>query len=303
MIDVCLAGTGAMMPLPGRWLSSLILRTGPHSVVFDCGEGTQIALRSLGCGLRSIDAICISHFHADHVSGLVGMLLMLANSDRTEPVTLFGPPGLLAVVEGQRRIAPFLPFELLCEELAPGAQFRVADWHGSCAAGVHHVPCLAYRLDLPRRPAFLPERAKALGLPVELWGPLQHGTPVEWGGRVVRPEEVLGPPRRGISIAYVTDTRPTPPIAVLVAGVDLLVCEGTFGDPAEQARAVETGHMTFAEAAELAKKAGVRRLWLTHFSPAMPRPREYAAEAQRRFPNVTIGWDGLCTTLSYEDSP
>src|SRR3990172_6689929 len=212
MIDVCLLGTGAMMPLPGRWLSSLVLRTGPHSVLFDCGEGTQIALRSLGWGLRTIGAICISHFHADHVSGLVGMLLMLANSDRTEPVTLFGPPGLLAVVDGQRRIAPVLPYELICEELAPGAQFRVADWYGSCAAGVHHVPCLAYRLDLPRHPAFLPERAKALGLPVELWGPLQHGTPVEWGGRVVRPEEVLGPPRRGISIAYVTDTRPVPSI-------------------------------------------------------------------------------------------
>src|SRR3990172_3744008 len=143
MIDVCLLGTGAMMPLPGRWLSSLVVRTGPHSVVFDCGEGTQIALRALGWGLRSIDAICISHFHADHVSGLAGMLLMLATAARTEPVTLFGPPGLRAVVEGQRRIAPFLPFELICEELAPGAEFRIADWYGSCAARLPHPPALS----------------------------------------------------------------------------------------------------------------------------------------------------------------
>ena len=300
MIEVCLVGTGGMMPLPGRWLSSLAVRTGGQGVLFDCGEGTQIALREAGWGFRAIDALCFSHLHADHVGGVVGVLFTLANSGREEAIDLYGPPGLAKVVAGQRLIAPWLPFEVRCHELAAGDAFQVGEFHGYCAWGRHKVPCLAYRLDLPRRPRFDPERARQLGVPVELWERLQDGQSVGWEGRIAQPQDVLGPPRRGLSVAYMTDTRPSPDLVSLAAEVDLLVCGATFGDPADQPRALDTDHMTFTEAAEMAKQAGARRLWLTHFSPAMPHPEEYLELAQSVFPATVLGHDGMPGILRFE---
>ena len=302
MIDVALPGTGGMMPLPGRWLSCLAVRSGGHGILFDCGEGTQIALKAIGWGFKDVDALAISHLHADHVSGLVGILLMLANSGRAEPLRIHGPPGLSAVVAGQRLLARYLPYQAEVVELWPGEGFSVGDLRGTLALGEHGgARCYAYRLDLPRRPRFDPDRARALGLPVGTWRVLQGGEPVEHGGRTVRPEDVLGPPRRGLSLAYATDTRPIERIAELARDVDLLVSEATFGDPADAARAVETGHMTFAEAGELARRAGARQLLLTHFSPALVDPLAWREEAASRFANVTIGSDGYRTTLRFPE--
>src|SRR5450756_1155205 len=171
MIEVALPGTGGMMPLPSRWLSCLAVRSGGHGLLFDCGEGTQIALKAIGWGFKSIDAIVISHLHADHVSGLVGILLMIGNSGRSETLTIYGPPGLSAVVAGQRLIARSLPYEARVVALWPGEGFAVGE-HGGAR-------CYAYRLDLPRRPRFDADRALALGLPVEAWRLLQAGRPVE----------------------------------------------------------------------------------------------------------------------------
>jgi ribonuclease Z len=289
-----------MMPLPGRWLSCLAVRSGGHGVLFDCGEGTQIALKAINWGFRDIDALCISHLHADHISGLVGMLLMFANSGRGEPLLIYGPPGLSAVVAGQRLLARYLPYDVQVVELFPGEEFAVGELAARCAPADHRGPCLAFRLDLPRRPRFIPERAQALGLPVQTWRLLQAGEPVEWGGRTVQPEEVLGPSRRGLSVVYATDTRPVESIARLAAGAELLVCEATFGDPADQPRAVETGHMTFAEAGRLARDCGARRLVLTHFSPALQNPEAWRPEAARYFPDVVVGHDGLRLVLGFE---
>src|SRR5512146_2160976 len=222
MIDVALPGTGGMMPLPGRWLSCLAVRSGGRGLLFDCGEGTQVALKAIGWGFKDVDVLAISHLHADHISGLVGILLMLGNSGRLEPLRIFGPPGLSAVVAGQRLLARYLTYRAEVVELWPGEEFAVGDLRATLAIGEHGgARCYAYRLDLPRRPRFDPERARALGLPVAAWRVLQSGEPVEHGGRLVRPEEVLGPPRRGLSLAYVTDTRPTERIAALAGGVDL----------------------------------------------------------------------------------
>lgn len=301
LIDVALPGTGGMMPLPNRWLSCLAVRSGGRGLLFDCGEGTQIALKAINWGFRDVDAICVSHLHADHVSGLAGMLLMLGNSGRTEPLSIYGPPGLSAVVAGQRQIARYLPYAADVVELWPGEAFTAGSLQGRCALGEHRAPCLAYRLDLPRRPRFSPERATALGLPVETWRALQDGRAIEWAGRTVLPEEVLGPQRRGLSLAYVTDTRPVDAIVALARDVDLLVSEATFGDPADQPRAVETGHMTFAEAARLARDCGARRLILTHFSPALADPARFRDEAARLFPDVIVGHDGLQLTLRFEE--
>jgi ribonuclease Z len=295
MLDLALVGTGGMMPLPNRWLSSSLIRSGGHLVLFDCGEGTQISLRSLGWGIKDIDLILISHMHGDHVAGLPGLLLTLCNSRRLEPVHIVGPPGLIPVVTGLSVIAPYLPFEVRCRELESGAFFSQHDLQIRCLAGDHRVACLAYRIDLPRAPRFRPERARALGVPMPDWKRLQRGETV--GG--VRPEDVLGPPRAGVSIGLVTDTRPTPVLAELVSGVDLLVSEATFGDDADQPRAVERKHMTFREAAELALAAGVRRLLLTHFSPSVAQPEDYASNAREVFANTTIGRDHYSVTLRF----
>src|SRR3954449_10188973 len=150
MLDLALVGTGGTMPLPGRWLSSVLIRYAQHLILFDCGEGTQVSLRSLGWGIKDIDLILISHVHGDHVAGLPGLLLTLGNSGRTEPVDIVGPPGLIDVVTGLCVIAPHLPFEVRCRELESGASFPLHDLQIRCTEGDHRVPCLAYRIDLPR---------------------------------------------------------------------------------------------------------------------------------------------------------
>jgi len=302
VIDLLLLGTGGMLPLPGRWLSCLLARCRGELVLFDCGEGTQIPWRSHGWGFRRLGAICLSHLHADHVAGLPGLLHALANAGRTEPVELYGPDGTARVVAGPRTIAPLLPFALRETELAGGEPLPLpGGLTGTTAPGEHGLPSLAYRVGADRARRFSPERARTLGVPLALWRPLQRGEPVRWPGGAATPEDVLGPPRRGVAFAYVTDTRPLPAIAELVAGVDLLVCEGTYGDPADAPKAAERGHMTFAEAAGLARAADAGALWLTHFSPALADPAAWLPQATSVFPPTTIGHSGLSATLSFPD--
>src|SRR5262245_47558789 len=222
MIEAVLLGTGGMLPLPNRWLSSLLVRVEGQLTLFDCGEGTQIACRAAGWGFRGLGAICVSHAHADHIAGLPGLLHTVANAGRVEPVSLFGPVGIADVVHGLRVIAPILPFELSVYELDGATTFSLpGGLVGSCAQGQHQLPVLAYRIDLHRDREFLPVRARDLQIPVELWHRLQTGNHVNWGGRVVFADQVLGPPRPGISLAYVTDTRPSSELSRLIAGVDL----------------------------------------------------------------------------------
>ena len=163
MIDIALLGTGGMMPLPRRWLSSLLVRVGGDVILFDCGEGTQIAWRATGWSFRRLSAICISHTHSDHIAGLPGLLHTVANTGRTEPITIFGPVGLAAVVQGLRVIAPQLPFPVEVRELTSGDTFPLPEgMRGACMAGEHALPVLAYRLDLARRRRFLADRARSL---------------------------------------------------------------------------------------------------------------------------------------------
>jgi ribonuclease Z len=295
VLDVALVGTGGMLPLPRRWLSSVLLRYGRRLILFDCGEGTQISLRALGWGIKDIDLILISHVHGDHITGLPGLLLSQGNADRTEPVRIVGPSGLRAVVDGLLVVARFLPFEVHIDELEGGECLALDDVRVIQVAGEHHVPCLAYRLDVPRGRRFLPERASALHVPVQDWKRLQRGQSV--GG--IEPQQVLGPPRRGLSVGLVTDTRPTQSIERLVRGVDVLVCEGTYGSDDDQPRAVERRHMTFREAAELASRAGVGQLVLTHFSPSVVDPQSFAQNAAEVFPRTTVGRDHFWLSLQF----
>lgn len=302
MIDVLLLGTSGMHPTAERWLSSLLVRCQGELILFDCGEGTQIPWRRAHWGFRRVAAICLSHWHADHIAGLPGILFSLANAGRTEPVSLYGPTGITPIVAGLRVIAPVLPFELRVVELADGETFPLpAGITGRALLGKHGLPSLAYRLDLARAPRFDAERTRELGIPQHLWRPLQHGQPVRWEEGEVQPADVLGPPRRGLSLAYVTDTRPLPAHVPFLADVDLLVCEGTYGDPEDGPKAAEWTHMTFAEAATLAADARAHQLWLTHFSPGLQDPNAWLGEATSRFPETTIGYSGLSTRLSFSD--
>jgi ribonuclease Z len=301
MIDLILLGTSGTIPLPGRPLSSLLARVGPEMMLFDCGEGTQVSMRKSGWGFKALSGICLSHMHADHVAGLPGLLLTVANAGRREPLDIFGPVGTKIVVAGLRVIAPRLPFEVLVHEVSSA---RDIAWGGGRLATLpvdHAIPCLAFRLDLARARRFDPARARALGVPLAEWKTLQQGQPVVLDDLTIEPDDVLGPPRRGLRLGYVTDTRPTPQMPGFLAEADMLVIEGTYGDPADAENAVENKHMLFSEAAEVGRQAAVRQIWLTHFSAKLLDPARFAGEAQRIVPATTIGYEGLTTTLRFSD--
>jgi len=300
MIDICLLGTCGMMPMPRRWLSCVLVRCGATLTLFDCGEGTQIPWKSLGWGFRQLGAICLTHMHADHVAGLPGVLFMVANAGRTEPLDIYGPPGTVYVVEGLRRIATELPFPVRMHELKSGEQFDLpAGLLGSCAAASHGVPCLAYRIELARRPIFRSEQAQALGLPVQLWSRLQRGETVEHNGQTITPAQVLGATRRGISVAFITDTRPTTALSTFARDVDLLICESMYDNPEDLPLAQAHAHMLAEEAARLAQKAGAHALILTHFSPKITDVTIAEKAAQHVFTNTRSARDGMIVTLDY----
>jgi ribonuclease Z len=293
-------GTYGMMPLPGRWLSCALLRYGSTLTLFDCGEGTQIPWKSLGWGFRQLGAICLTHMHADHVAGLPGVLFMVAHAGRTEPLDIYGPPGTAYVVEGLRRIAAELPYPVQIREMKGGEQFPLpVGLQGSCVAASHRVPCLAYRVELERKPAFQPEQAQALGLPVQLWSRLQRGETLEYNGQSIRPEQVLGPPRRGISLAFITDTRPTKALSDFAHDVDLLICESMYDNPEDLPLAHAHAHMLAEEAAGIAKAAGVHSLLLTHFSPKINDPSTAERAAKKVFANTRAARDGMVVTLEF----
>ena len=300
MLDVCLLGTAGMMPLPNRWLTSLMTRYNGNDLLIDCGEGTQIAMKEKGWSPKPIGIICFTHYHADHISGLPGLLLTMGNAERTEPVTMIGPPGLERVVNAMRVIAPELPFPIEYRELRePEEKLEINGYHITAYRVNHNVTCYGYAIEIPRAGKFDVERAKELGLPVCLWNPLQKGTQVEWEGKTYTPDMVMGPARRGIKIAYCTDSRPTERIVTNARGADLFICEGMYAEKEKLAKARQYKHMTFYEAAQMAKEAEVSELWLTHFSPSLTNPRSYMDEVRSIFPETYLGKDGKTKTLDF----
>ena len=302
MLDICLLGTGGMMPLPYRWLTSLMARYQGISILIDCGEGTQIAMKEKGWSPKPIDVICFTHFHADHISGLPGMLLTMGNAERTEPLLLIGPKGLTRVVNALRVIAPELPFEIHCRELTePEQTIAFEGFHSEAYRVNHNVICYGYNIVVERMGRFDVERANALQIPRKYWNRLQKGEIIEEDGKTFTPDMVLGAPRKGIKVTYCTDTRPTESIVRNAAGADLFICEGMYGEPDKVQKAREYKHMTFYEAADLAFRAGVRELWLTHYSPSLIRPEDYMQEVRKIFPNAVAAKDGRSVDLLFED--
>ena len=302
MLDVCLLGCGGMMPLPYRWLTALMTRFNGSSLLIDCGEGTQIAIKEKGWSFKPIDVICFTHYHGDHISGLPGLLLTMGNADRTEPLTLIGPKGLERVVNALRVIAPELPFELkFIEVTQPEETIELNGYRLKAFRVNHNVMCYGYTLEIDRAGKFDLERALALDIPKQYWKYLQKGETFELDGKIYTPDMVLGAPRKGIKLTYCTDTRPTKSIRENAKDSDLFICEGMYGETDKDAKASEYKHMTFYEAAELAKDAEVEELWLTHYSPSLTWPEEYMEAVRRIFPNAQAGKDGMTVELTFSE--
>ena len=382
MLEVGLLGTGGMMPLPYRWLTSLMVRYNGMSILIDCGEGTQVAMKKKGWSPKPIDVICFTHFHADHISGLPGLLLSMGNAERTEPLLMIGPKGLERVVNSLRVIAPDLPFEIRFHEIGSaeesihfgrpeeGCSEQTGREDLQCAAGAdrgkqesaavsadrgkqriaagaevwvdipdapllkdlhieafrvnHNVTCYGYTILLDRTGRFDVERATALGIPRKYWNRLQKGACIDAAtgeevpaaaanaassgenaegkeARILTPDMVLGPARRGLKVTYTTDTRPCQSIVRHAQGSDLFICEGMYAEEDKLAKAREHRHMMFSEAAALARDAAVKELWLTHYSPSLIKPETGMDEVRKIFPHAVAARDGRSVDLIFEE--
>ncbi len=290
------------MPLKNRWLSSCLLSVFGHSVLIDCGEGTQIALKWAGQKSKPIDVICFTHFHADHISGLPGFLLTMSNEGRTEPLTMIGPVGLETIVRALCLIAPNLTFDIRFIEIpSDGTAIQSEPLTITPFRVRHGVPCLGYCFELKRAGKFDKEKALKNEVPLKVWSKLQHQDSVIYNDVVYTSDMVLGAPRKGLKVTYTTDTRPVKNIAVHAAGSDLLICEGMFAEEDKLERAIETGHMLFSEAAGIASQAQVKKLWLTHYSPSLEYPEEGLSFASAVFPQTECGFDGKTEDLLFEE--
>ena len=290
------------MPLPYRWLTSMMARCGGSSLLIDCGEGTQVALKEKGWSPKPIDIICFTHYHADHISGLPGLLLTMGNAERTEPLVLIGPKGLERVVTALRCIAPELPFSLRFIELEESRQqLPIGPYLIDAYKVNHNVVCYGYAISIPRAGRFDVERARAQGVPMKAWSRLQKGETMEIDGVCYTPDMVLGPERKGLKVTYCTDTRPVPVIAEYAKDAELFICEGMYGEDGKEAKAREHKHMTMYEAAQLAQKAMPRELWLTHYSPSLTRPEEFIEKVRKIFPKAKAARDGWTAELTFDE--
>lgn len=302
MLDVCLLGTGGMMPLPRRYLTSLMARYNGSNILIDCGEGTQVAIKQKGWNFKPIDVICVTHYHADHISGLPGLLLTMGNAERTEPLVMIGPRGLKRVVESLRIVAPELPFDIQYIELTENVQeIQFEEYRIKAFKVNHNVICYGYSIEVDRKGKFNVDRALKLDIPKQLWGRLQNGECVQYNGKEYTPEMVLGEARKGLKVTYSTDTRPTQSLVEAAKGADLLICEGMYGEPEKQEKAKEYKHMTFYEAAKVARQAAPKEMWLTHYSPSLTRPEFFMEQVIKIFPNAKAGKDGMSIDLMFEE--
>jgi ribonuclease Z len=293
-----------MMPMPQRWLTALMIRYNGKGILIDCGEGTQIALKEKGWSPHSIDVICFTHFHADHISGLPGMLLAMGNAERTEPLLIIGPKNVQRIVNSLRIIAPQLPFEIKFHELSEREESidLAPDLHLTAFRVAHNIICYGYSVKVSRIGRFSVERAQVANIEMRYWNRLQKGEIIATACGNLTPDMVLGPPRKGLHLTYCTDTRPIEAIVKNAQGADLFICEGMYGEDDKQEKAKEYKHMTFYEAARLARAAGVKELWLTHYSPSLIRPQPFMKAVREIFPTAHAGKDGKTIELMFEEN-
>jgi ribonuclease Z len=302
MIDITLLGCGGSMPTPDRYLTSLLINYNGSKILVDCGEGTQVSMKILGCGFKSIDVICITHFHADHTVGIPGLLLTIANSQKTTPLTIIGPFGIKDIIDGLSVLCPDLPYDINIIE-SDGYNnnlFNINNISISSLSVDHRANCNAYSFYLRRSPKFDKDKAIFNKVPQKLWNVLQNKGKVEYDGIIYTSDMVFGKPRKGIKITYCTDSRPLDEIIDFSKESNLFICEGMYGDDLYIPKMIDKKHMVFSEAAIMAKEANVDELWLTHFSPAMNNPEDFLENAKAIFENTVIGKDRLTKTFIFD---
>jgi len=298
MLDISLLGTSGMIPLHNRYLTAMLARYNGNLLLIDCGEGTQVTMRELGWGFVNLNVLLITHFHADHIAGLPGLLLSLSNYGRKEPLYIVGPKGTEEVVNNLCVIAPKLMYTIEVIELENKTQnIEVGDWHISALPLQHALPCFGYSISIPRLGQFDVTRAKEQNIPVKYWSRLQNGETVG----TFNPNMVLGEPRKGIKVSYITDTRPIDTIPSFIKGSDLFICEGMYGAEDMKEKADRFYHMIFSDAAKLAKVGNVKELWMTHYSQAFTNPEAYIHSIKSIFENTKAGYDRMTKTITFVD--
>ncbi|MDR2103403.1 MAG: ribonuclease Z [Treponema sp.] len=306
-LEAFILGCGGMMPLPNRHLTSVLLRREGELFLFDGGEGTQVSLRKLNLRWKKISVIFVSHTHADHVTGLPGLLMLSSQVDRDDPLYIIGPPRIAEYIETNRRVLDmYINYEIVIKEFTePGIVYRGEGFHVRAFPLRHTKPCFGYAFEEDQRPGeFHPEKAEALGVPRgPLWSKLQAGESVlSSRGEEVRSEQVLGEKRSGRKFSFVTDTLAFPEIAREVAGSDFFVCEGMFERELEES-AREKKHMTAEQAARIAAAAGVKKLALIHYSPRYTEfnLKQLLKEAEAIFPETLLSRDRMVFPIEYVD--
>lgn len=304
MLDLCILGTGGGMPVPERFLSAALIRYQGKKILIDCGEGTQVSMKILGWGFKTIDAICITHVHGDHIIGLPGLLMTMANSGKKDPLIIVGPEGIEKVVEGLRVIVPELPYRVDIVE-NPKGRVELLDEKGTIDLTAieldHSMPCIGYSFHIKRGAKFDREKATKNDVPKKLWSILQREEFIEYDGRTYTSDMVLGQDRKGLKVSYITDTRPIDIIPKFIEKSDLFICEANYGSDEDTDKAIKNKHMTFREAALLAKEGNVERLALTHFGPAMAIPEDYIENAKEEFENTVVSEDRIVFTLNFNE--
>jgi len=306
--EAFILGCGGMMPLPNRHLTSVLLRREGELFLFDCGEGTQVSLRRLNLRWKKISVIFISHTHADHVTGIPGLLMLSSQVDRDDPLYIIGPPRIAEYIDASRRILDmYINYEIIVQEItSPGIVYKGDGFHIRCFPLSHTKPCYGYALEEDMRPGeFHPEKAESLNIPMgKLWGKLQKGETIQLpDGREVRPDEVMGSPRTGRKFSFVTDSLALPEISTHVIGSDLFICEGMFSkELTEDAHSKK--HMTAEEAAKIAAaSSGVKKLALIHYSPRYTEYelKQILREAAEIFPETVLTRDRMVFPIDYVD--
>lgn len=305
MIDLVLLGCGGNMPMPNRFLSSLFINYKGRKILIDCGEGTQVSMRMKNCGFKTIDLICITHLHGDHFYGLMGLLSTIGNSSRVDDLTIVGPKGICEIINAMKTLIEYLPYKIIVVENPKGTFSLVNDILKDIEISTleldHSSECLGYSLYFKRTPRFNIEKAIQNNVPKLLWQQLQSGKNIVFEKIEYSPDMVLGDNRKGIKVSFITDTRPIFSIPEFINNSDLFICEAMYGDDLDISKAVKNKHMTFREAANLAKLGNVKTLLLTHFSPSLEDPNLYLKNATDVFENTIVGKDRYSINLNFEN--